>query len=163
MDQDEIIPMEFIHGIRELSIDASSMIYLLKTGLLGSLAAEVNLVTTEPVFKEVGWHRLPVKIIEINCEGLTNDQSLLVLAELRKNSVLSEDLEILQNAGDSGMDYYNTLMMLNYLLLKGRVKEVEYSEYLERIKVISHYSSAVLNYGQKVYKAIKTHLNSLSS
>jgi len=148
------IPSEFTKGITEISIDASSIIYLLKIGLLYSLAAEVNLVTTECVYNEVEWPKLPVKIIEINCAGLTNDQTLLALADMRKNSLLSEDLEILKIAKASGWNYYNTLMMLNYLLLKGRVSESEYNVYLERLKEVSHYSKQVLEYGENVYKAI---------
>ncbi len=154
-----IIPEEFIIGIKELSIDASSMIYLLKTGLLGSLGAEISLVTTKPVFNEVGWSKLPVKVIEIECEGMSNDQSLLFLAEKRWISILSEDLEILQSAKKKGLNYYNTLMMLNYLLLKGRILPDEYPVYLDRIKEISHYSSNVLVYGEKIYKAVLQYLD----
>ncbi len=158
-NNNSIIPAEFISGIKEVSIDASSMIYLLKIGLLGSFAAEVRLVTTKPVYDEVQWPKLPVEIIEIDFEGLTNDQSLLALTEKRKNSILSEDLEILQYAEKSGWNYYNTLMMLNYLLLKGRLLESEYNKYLFRIVEISHYSKKILDYGEIVHAAVREYLS----
>lgn len=153
-----LIPNEFATGIKELSIDASSVIYLLKAGLLGTLAAEVHLVTTKPVFEEVGWPRLPIEIINIECVGLTNDQTVIKLAEIRQSSILSEDLEILKSAKESGINYYNTLMMLNFLLLKGRVLKSDYKEYLDRIVEISHYSKDILKYGEKIYQHILTQI-----
>lgn len=51
------------------AIDASSMIYLLKAGFLGYVAAEVSLYTVGPVAQEVGWPELPVKIADLRRGG----------------------------------------------------------------------------------------------
>jgi hypothetical protein len=150
MKQPEI-PDAFLKGISALCIDASSMIYHLKTGLLGSLAAEVRLISTKQVIAEVGWPHLPVTSYMLEEEATSNDESLLFLARREGLPLLSEDKEILKNARDEGMDYYNTLMMLNYLFMKKRITAEEYPEYLERLKDCSHYSQAILDYGDAVY------------
>lgn len=148
------IPEAFFNGISALCIDASSIIYLLKIGLLGSLAAEVHLVSPAQVIAEVGWPHLPVISNIMDEEGISNDESLLFLARREGLPLLSEDKEILENARDEGMDHYNTLMMLNYLLLKNRINLEEYPEYLVRLKDCSHYSQAVLDYGAAVHSQI---------
>jgi len=149
------VPEAFREGLEELCIDASSIIYLLKIGLLGSLAAEVRLVSTPQVIRETGWPHLPVEEAEVDAEGLTNDETLLALAEKLRRPVLSEDYEILQGAGEAGLAYYNTLMMLNYLYWTGRVAEDEYPEYLARLKESAHYSDAVLATGDEVYRSLR--------
>ena len=159
-----MIPEKFLCGLNALCIDASSMIYLLKTGLLGSLAAEVNLMAPPGVIAETQWPHLPVEPVKLSNEDstdYTNDQSLVVLARERNVPVLSEDYEVLTDARESGLDYYNTLMMLNYLLLKGRISREEYPLYLERLKECAHYSDGVLSEGELVHmevlKYIETH------
>ena len=156
-----MIPPEFFKGLDELCIDASSMIYLLKIGLLGSLAAEVELVSPPGVIAETDWPHLPVRAIGIDEEEngpFTNDESLVILARERNCPVLSEDYEVLMDARDSGLDYYNTLMMLNYLLLKGRIGRDEYPGYLGRLKECSHYSQMVLDEGALVHKEVLTYI-----
>ena len=154
------IPPSFYTGLNRICIDASSVIYHLRTGLLGSLAAEVELVSTPQVIAEVGWPRLPVRPLELDpgYEDVTNDESLLILARREKLPVLSEDKEILESCRDEAREHYNTLMMLNFLLLRGRVPAEEYPEYLERLKECAHYSPQVMDYGRDVYLKILDHL-----
>jgi hypothetical protein len=154
MENNPEIPEEFISGISEISIDASSMIYLLKIGLLGSVSAEITLLATQGVIDEVQWPRLPVTSCQIHSNELTNDESVVRLAEIRKISVLSEDQEVLLNARSRGLNHYNTLMILNYLFLKMRISGDEYDLYLERLKEISFYSKSVLEYGELLHQII---------
>jgi hypothetical protein len=149
-----MIPPSFLSGLDRLCIDASSMIYHLKTGILGSLAAEVHLISTPQVIAEVGWPHLPVTSMALADTPISNDASLLILARREGVPLLSEDREILETAGKEGMEYYNTLMMLNYLLLKKRILPADYPEYLERLKECSRYSQKVLDYGRRVYEEI---------
>ncbi len=158
-----MIPPSFLSGLNELSVDASSIIYLLKTGLLGSLAAEVKLVCTPSVAAETQWPHLPVEQIPLDYredEKPANDETVVILAQKRGIPVLSEDYEVLRDAGKKGLEYFNTLMMLNYLLLKKRITKDEYPEYLERLKNCSHYSKAVLDKGALVHKAVLTYIDS---
>ena len=157
------IPPSFYSGLERICIDASSMIYHLKTGLLGSLAAEIELVSTPQVIAEVGWPHLPVRPFDLNLkedEDLTNDESLLLLARRENLPVLSEDKEILESCRKEGREHYNTLMMLNFLLLRRRIKRDEYPEYLKRLKDCAHYSERVLEYGQKLSLEILEDLSS---
>jgi hypothetical protein len=149
-----MIPVQFHNGIPEIAIDASSMIYLLKIGLLGSLAAEVRLLSTPQVIKETGWPHLPVQAVEVEDETISNDDSLVLLGERKNIPVLSEDYEILMNAKGLGLDYYNSLMMINYLLFKRRIVPEEYQEYLGRLRGCAHYSREILSQGRLVYHDI---------
>lgn len=153
--KDVIIPPAFFSGLPVLCIDASSMIYHLKTGLLGTLAAESRLISTERVIREVGWPHLPVESFTVDDESVSNDESLLILAEREEVPVVSEDKEILEQARDRGREHYNTLMMLNYLYMKGRVSPEEYPEYLSRLIDCSRYSREVLAYGRTVFELIQ--------
>ena len=159
-----MIPPLFLQGLTELSVDASSLIYLLKTGLLGSLAAEVELLSTPQVIKETEWPHLPVRAVDVlqdeDGEPVSNDESVVVLAQRRKIPVLSEDYEVLMHAGSLGLEYYNTLMILNYLLLKKRITPDEYPEYLERLKNCSHYSVKIMEQGALVHDAVLKYIES---
>ena len=153
MDEALNIPEEFQSGIKILSVDASSIIYMLKVGILGYVAAEIKLIASKQIINEVGWPRLPISPFEVS-EEITNDQTVVELAKQKGVSVLSEDLEVLKNAGMQNLPYYNTLMVLNYLLFKGRISLSEYPEYLNRLIEISHYSKDVLTYGSELNKLI---------
>ena len=149
------VPIEFVKGIKELSIDASSIIYLLKIGLLGSLSAEIKLLATSVIIEEVGFPHLPIQALDIDNKDLTNDQSVVELARIKQIPVLSEDQEVLKNAESNGLQYYNTLMMLNYLFFKKRLTEKNYPEYLCRLIGVAHYSSDILAYGEEMFKKIR--------
>ncbi len=154
------IPYSFLTGISTLCIDACSIIYHLRTGILGSLAAEVTLVSTTPVIEEVGWPHLPVEPFPVENEDETNDRNLFLLAREQKIPLLTEDLELIKKARREGMEHYNTLMMLNYLYLRKRVGEEEYPEYLERLTSYARYSDEVMEYGEKVFILIKNYMAS---
>ena len=150
----ERLPDEFFSGIHELSIDASSIIYLLKIGILGSVSAEIRLFASQKIIEEVGWPRLPITPTHLEREGLTNDETVVELAKIRRIPVMSEDLEVLESAGTNGLSYYNTLMILNYLLLKKRISREEYPQYFSRLKDISHYSEEILQYGLRIKEQV---------
>jgi hypothetical protein len=48
--------------LEQAAVDACSIIYLLKTGVFERLSALLTLVTTNEVFLETKWPRLPVRI-----------------------------------------------------------------------------------------------------
>ncbi|OQY31905.1 MAG: hypothetical protein B6241_12770 [Spirochaetaceae bacterium 4572_59] len=58
------------------------------------------------------------------------------------------------NTKKAGLEYYNTLMMLNYLLLKKRISPEDYPEYLNRLKDCSRYSEKVMARGALVYDSV---------
>ncbi|MBB6478584.1 hypothetical protein [Spirochaeta isovalerica] len=146
----EKLPDLFISGIEELSIDASSIIYMLKIGIFGYAAAEITFFACPCILEEVGWPGLPVNIVPEPQEIMTNDETVLYVSRQKNIPLMSEDLEILAEADKKSIPYFNTLMILNYLLLRGRVTRKEYPEYYERLKEISRYSREVLDYGEKI-------------
>lgn len=150
----EDLPEDFLKGMNRCSIDASSIIYMLKTGILGYVSAEISLVASKEVIEEVGWPRLPVDAVQVDQE-MTNDDTVLYLAEKNEIPLISEDLEILQEARDRKIPFYNTLMILNFLLLKGRIAPGDYPEYFERLVEISHYSDEVIGYGKEIERIIR--------
>lgn len=149
MEMPDKLPDDFVTGIQRISIDASSIIYMLKTGILGYMAAETELVASADVIAEVGWPRLPVRAYPVD-EEMSNDDTVIYIAGTLGIPVVSEDLEILTEAEERGFSRYNTLMMLNYLILKKRIRSADYDEYLHRLKEISRYSREVLEYGRAV-------------
>jgi len=154
MKMPEVLPSEFISGIKEVSIDASSIIYFLKVGILGYAAAEIHLVSSRQIIEEVRWPHLPVQGFIVENYNLTNDETIVELALNRKIPVVSEDREVLKNAETKGLNYYNTLMILNYLLMKKRIGNSEYPEYLKRLIDVSHYSRDILDYGARIRELV---------
>ena len=62
-DRGESIAHRFA-ALEEAAIDASSMIYMLKTGFLGLLGATITLKTIPSIFAETHWPALPVTVVE---------------------------------------------------------------------------------------------------
>lgn len=154
MKMPEELPVTFLTGIKKISVDASSLIYMLKIGILGYAAAEMEMRACPCILKEVGWPHLPVKTVMKNFGSISNDDTVLALSEYERIPLLSEDYEILKGAEDRGIPYFNTLMILNYLLFRKRVTSEEYSEYLKRLKEISRYSQDILDYGEAIKNKI---------
>jgi len=153
------LPELFLSGLTEISVDASSLIYMLKIGVLGYAAAEIQFLANPSIIEEVGWPHLPVRSCGQKQERVENDDTVIDLAASKKIPLLSEDLGILKKAKERGIPFFNTLMILNYLLLKGRVSREDYDLFLDRLKDISHYSSEIFLYGEAVRRLVEEKLS----
>jgi len=142
-------------SLKEAAIDACSLIYLIKAGLLGTLGAAISLISVEEVIDETGWHHLPVESVESNKSIFANDKKLIDLAITRQLPLISDDKEVLEAAYDNGLPHYNSLMILNYLYFINRVSEEDYSEYESRIIEAARYTPIVVNYSRDVFHRIK--------
>jgi hypothetical protein len=142
---------EQFNGLHRAAIDACSIIYLLNTGVFESLAVVLSLVTTEDVFKETQWPRLPVEVKPSPLEARSNDHGLFLLAKAEGIPLISDDGEVLKMAKDSGMEYYNSLVMVNYLYFKGRITVEEYPLYRDRLLEKAHYSSRIIKRGEQIF------------
>ena len=151
-----------------ICIDASSLIYLLRAGALGFLAQETTLHTTVEVADETGWPRLPVQIVDsaaamsdasaraastgdkgsVSSQSLRklsqNDEGLLHLALELGIPLVSEDKKLLHAAAAFGLTYYNALMMIVFLVTRGRFGLEEYPVYRSRLLEFAHYSESVV-------------------
>lgn len=140
--------------ISEASIDASSMIYMLKTGLLGRAASEIVFFASPGVIKETGWSSLPVKVFLTSEKACSNDGSVIKIAEEKHIPVISEDKKILLKAGEKNILHYNTLMILNYFLLISRISLEEYEEYFVLLSDIARYGKEIFSFAFEVKESI---------
>ncbi len=142
----------------EAVIDACSIIYLLKTGVFESLGAILKLDTTGDVYRETGWPlkdgrpRLPLTLFPSSEMARSNDHGLFLLAKSRSLPLISEDKEVLEMAAGEGLPYYNSLMMLLFLLYKGRITQGDYEEYKIRLLGEARYGESIIKRGEEYYR-----------
>ena len=96
-------------------IDACSMIYLHKIGLLEKLAQEIELFVPQVIFEETGFDNHFRLKIQRNAEKFPPDEQLIHLAGQLKCPVISDDGKVLKTADNRGLEYFNSLIMLFFL------------------------------------------------
>jgi len=135
--------------LKRVAVDTSSLIYCLKVGILGMLAAQVRLETVRPVMEEVRWpkgalpvHAYPQISREGSTEALSVDALLLEWAIGEQLPLLSEDKGLLEEASNAGLAVCRTGMMLELLVLRNRTVREEYPEYLSRLHEVAGYDEA---------------------
>jgi hypothetical protein len=163
--QDVFDPNRSAALLREVSaaaVDASSIIYMLKVGMLDRLSFVVDLVTPAEVAAETGWPRLPLRTVPgaslragEALNGARPDDLLLALAGERGIALVSEDRELLMRAEERGIPYFNSLMMLILLADRGRCAMEEYLVFRRRLEDIGHYSAWVRSFADKVAVALR--------
>jgi len=160
-------------GLERAAVDASSIIYMLKAGFFGYVAAELSLYTVGPVAREVGWPELPVRIADLRRGGEVpwtretidmaeafvgrgkhgNDELLLELAASRGLPVVSEDHRVHERAAALGLAHYNAPLMLALASARGRIDDHARAEYFEELARIGHYGADVLVFARAVIGA----------
>jgi hypothetical protein len=150
-----------LREVKAAAIDASSIIYMLKVGILDRLSFVVDLMTPPEVIAETGWPRLPLRTVPVTTNRAgdtlhpgTPDDLVLALAEERRVALISEDRELLMRAEERGVAYFNSLMMLLLLSDRGRCEVEEYLVIRHRLEEIGHYSEWVLNFADEVAVAL---------
>jgi hypothetical protein len=61
-----------------------------------------------------------------------------------------EDRQILADARRKGISYFNTLMMLNFLLFVEAIDDRAYGRYLEKLKRIAWYGPEIWEFGKNI-------------
>ena len=79
---------------------------------------------------------------------------------LHKLAMISEDKSILTAMRRAEAPYYNSLMMLNLLLLSQRIDDDSYRRYFNALRNIARYSETVWEFGRDIYTAIKLKMHS---
>ena len=142
--------------LKKALIDTSSIIYVQKAGYLDALAGTIQLYTIPEVISESKAHPAGVTLIHSSeSPSLSVDQKLVACALENKLAMISEDKRILSAMGRAQAPYYNSLMMLNFLLLSQKIDDDGYRRYHCALETIARYSEAVWEYGRHVYAAIK--------
>lgn len=157
-------------GLERAAVDASSIIYMLKAGFFGYVAAELTLYTVGPVAREVGWPELPVRIADLRRGGEVpwtpetidvaeafvgrgkhgNDELLLELGAARGLPVVSEDRRVHERAEELGLAHYNAPLMLALASARGRIDEDARAEYFAELSRIGRYGTGVLAFARAV-------------
>ncbi len=135
-------------------IDTSSIIYAGKAGFLEKLCDSLILYCLPEILNEAGTPEIPVKLIHSSQNHKSNDEKLIQTAIKMKLPLISEDRQCLMRMKREKLDYYNTLMMLNYLYFRQQVNKQEYFSHHSQMHSFARYSEEVWEFGHSVYKAI---------
>ena len=136
-------------------IDASSIIYMRKAGYLNKLAAEIRLCSPKPVISETGYDHLPIRPVASMEDAQSNDQLVVAYSQAYQLPVISEDKKILMQIKRARRPYFNSLMMLNFLLFHHKISVQDHRVYYRRLAGFAWYSPAVLAYSKTIFTAIR--------
>jgi hypothetical protein len=85
---------------------------------------------------------------------LSTDQQLINLSLIKKIPVISEDFKILKTISKTGIPYFNSLMMISYLLFMQKISKNEFLHYRENLMLFARYNDFVWNFGEELLSAI---------
>lgn len=155
-------PLSGFKSLKAAVIDASSIIYMVKAGFFNVVTHCIQLHAPESCLKETGYAGLPVITHLVDSHGTTADQQLLTLAQSLQLPLVSEDRKVLINASRNGITFYNSLMMLNFLLYNKSIDKEKFSIFLKQLTAFARYSEEVLQFGKEVtrmiYEKMKTNI-----
>lgn len=140
--------------LTEAVIDASSIIYMHKAGYLELLSRKIQLFSLPEIMIETSIPNRKIELIENRIPGKTNDDNLLDLAIRKQLPIISEDKKLLLKAGRADLQFYNSLMMLCFLLYKDKITKLDYKKYHKELTTIARYNQYVWDFGEKVFKII---------
>ncbi len=150
---------QFDH-LSQAIIDTSSLIYLQEIDLLAVTGWWIKLWTVPGVVREFGAAaaECPIHVIDINNSADwtdSTDDMLCRAAAYRQMPIISEDRQILMRAKKANLPYFNTLMVLNFLLYKNAINLLEYQAILDRLKATARYSAKIYEFGAQVFAEIR--------
>ena len=151
-------PQEVLAQFKELKkalIDASSIIYARKVGVLDLLHANLELVTTPDVVAEAGRDAEGIELIQCNATAGSVDERLVYCALRHSLPVISEDKKILSKLKQTHLPYFNMLMMLNFLCYIDAIDGDQYSYCCGLLQKIAWYSPKIWYYGSSVRNIIE--------
>lgn len=136
-------------------IDASSVIYMDKIDALEILASSIRLFSIQEILRETGPVSKGIEPINYHKLSSSNDQKLLSCALETGIALISEDKQILMAMKRAARPFFNTLMMLNFLLYRRRIQNQQYAHFHQSLAKIARYSEDIWKYGAAVNAAIK--------
>jgi hypothetical protein len=139
--------------LKNTCIDSSSIIYLEKINLLNLVSNNLNLFTVPEVINEINSKRNKISIL--NClTGENTDDKLINLSKQEQYPIISEDKYILKKAHKNEIVYFNTIMIVCFLLYKKIITKKEYAALSQKLKKIAFYSDFIWNYSEQVKQAV---------
>lgn len=158
MDNKDAIGIDPISGFKNLDsavIDASSIIYMKKAGFMDIAAKNIHLHVPRIIIVEAKY--ADFSFTEHELEGFNEssaDMQCVLLAHKLMVPVISEDKKVLRQTSLRNLPYYNSLMILNFLLFKKIITPEKFDKLLSGLLLVARYSPFVLSYGESVRKNI---------
>ena len=140
--------------LNKVLIDASSIIYMDRAKILVLLASSIRLFSIQEILTETGPVSKRIKPLIHKKASSSNDQKLVSCALELDLPVISEDKKILMAMKRAGKPFFNSLMMLNFLLYRRRIQNQQYIQYHLALKKFARYSDDIWEYGAAVHAAI---------
>lgn len=136
-------------------IDASSIIYIHRAEYLEILASSIRLFSIKEILSETGPISERIIPISYNETSSSNDQKLISCAMDLRLPIISEDKKILMTMKRADRPFFNSLMMLLFLLYRRRIQNQQYVQYYLALKKFARYSDEIWKYGEKIRTTIK--------
>jgi hypothetical protein len=143
----------FDHLKRAL-IDASSIIYSDRAGFLNIVACEIKLFSIKEILAEAGPASDSINPLIHRATSTSNDQKLISFGLECGFPVISDDKKILLAMKRARRPFFNSLMMLNFLLYRRRLNNQQYARHLAALERFARYSDEVWEYGARIKTAI---------
>lgn len=147
------------NALDRVLIDTSSLIYLSHINLLHITSAALRLMTIAGVVNEFGkseaFENIEIIVSEkIQEKNKPTDLCLTETAKTLRLPVISEDKKILMAAKRVGLPFFNTLMIMNFLVYKQVIDRRQYKDALHLLQGRAFYDASVFEYGKSVFEKI---------
>lgn len=139
-------------------IDTSSIIYLSRLKSIETLGQTIELFTIAEIEREYGLLPYPLKLISGHLLTKRVDDKLIFYAKDLNMALISEDKQILRRCNKLDLAYFNTLMMLQFMLFKKVLNQNAYDELYAHLKSFARYSPKVWAYGSALRQAVQNNV-----
>ncbi|MGA8181861.1 MAG: hypothetical protein WB792_17510 [Desulfobacterales bacterium] len=156
--KNKTLPQDIFSQFNQLDkalIDASSIIYANKAHFLKRLTSTLRLFSIHEILSEAGPVSDNIKPLAHTGKTLSNDQKLVECALHFGLPLISEDKKILMAMKSAQRPFFNSLMMLNFLLYRRMIDNRQYTQYHLALKQFARYSDEIWKYGAKIHAAIQ--------
>jgi hypothetical protein len=140
--------------LRAAMIDASSVIYIRKSGFFETLLKCLRLYSPVEIIHELGDDADSIEPATCPAIDGTNDRKFVACAAALRLAVISDDRGIITAARKADLPAYNALMMLNFLLWKRRLQAGHFTLHRDRLRHFAWYAPGVWEYAESVTTAI---------
>ena len=143
------------NNLKEAIVDSSSVIYMSKAGFFSLVEQNISLITIPEVLEEIGLQDTEIQLASSDDSIAATDKKLIDCALRLNLPIISEDRKILRTALEKRMDYFNSLMMLNFVFYRRQLSEQEYQSYLEKLTAIAWYGNEIWEFGFKLHESLR--------
>jgi rRNA-processing protein FCF1 len=147
------ITLQQFESLHKAVIDTSSIIYLQAIDLFSTLNRTINLCTPQSVIDE---YNKPLENITIvtDLPRIPTDDQILQLATMKRLPVITEDFKIIKSFSQTGLPFFNSLMMTSFLFFRKIITYDTYYHHIHQLKQFARYNDYVWSYGEQVVAEI---------